>query len=128
MPRRPVYCLLDAHRLRRLLYCCRVAYLDVCCVLLTALLAASQLLAHIEKVAQEGSRFKVSEINLHAWVSNEDGIEFYRRHGFQTGDKLVGYYKNISPPDGIVMSKAVVAAPAASTTATAATASAAIKA
>ncbi len=40
-------------------------------------------------------------------VSNEDGIEFYKRHQFEVGEKLLGYYKNITPPDGLVMTKKV---------------------
>ena len=50
---------------------------------------ASQLLAHIMKVANEG-RVKVSEVYLHAWTANEEGIEFYKKHGFVVSQDLPG--------------------------------------
>lgn len=68
---------------------------------------AKELLQHVERVAAEGKRHKVFEIYLHAWVSNEDGIEFYKKHEYVQGEKLLGYYKSITPPDGIIMSKSI---------------------
>jgi ribosomal protein S18 acetylase RimI-like enzyme len=44
------------------------------------------------------------QVFLHAWVQNEDGVQFYTKHGFTVTEKLPGYYKNLSPPDAVVLS------------------------
>lgn len=51
---------------------------------------ASKLLAHVERVAAEGTKHKVDEVTLHAWVANEDGIAFYKKVRAQCGSGMAG--------------------------------------
>jgi ribosomal protein S18 acetylase RimI-like enzyme len=62
---------------------------------------ATALLEHVLKVAREKG---AKQVFLHAWVQNEDGVQFYTKHGFTVTEKLPGYYKNLSPPDAVVLS------------------------
>ncbi len=61
---------------------------------------ATALLEHVLKVAREKG---AKQVSLHAWVENQDGIKFYEKHGFSVIETLPGYYKNLSPPDGVVL-------------------------
>ncbi len=74
----------------------------------------------------------VREVYLHVWVANEEAVSFYRRFGFEVGERLPGYYRRIDPPDALVLRLAVkegaaggAAAAAAAPAAAAATAAAA---
>ena len=71
---------------------------------------ASALLAHVLKTAREKG---VKQVYLHAWVKNDEGIAFYKKHGFTVSDTLAGYYKTLSPPDGVVLALDIAEEPAA---------------
>jgi ribosomal protein S18 acetylase RimI-like enzyme len=62
---------------------------------------ASALLEHVLKVARENKQVK--QVFLHAWTQNDEGIAFYKKHNFKETEKLVGYYKSLNPPDGVVL-------------------------
>mmetsp|Transcript_32 Transcript_32/g.52 ORF Transcript_32/g.52 Transcript_32/m.52 type:complete len:228 (-) Transcript_32:38-721(-) len=47
----------------------------------------------------------VDEIYLHVQTNNVDAMQFYRRFGFEIGEKIVGYYRRIDPPDCYVIYK-----------------------
>lgn len=49
----------------------------------------------------------VSEVYLHVQVSNEGALEFYRRHEFEVGERVEGYYKRLDPPDCFVVRKVI---------------------
>jgi ribosomal protein S18 acetylase RimI-like enzyme len=42
-------------------------------------------------------------------VENEEGIEFYKKHGFSVTDTLEDYYKKLTPSQGVVLAKKVPA-------------------
>ncbi|KAJ1492822.1 putative Pre-mRNA-splicing factor cwc24 [Baffinella frigidus] len=48
----------------------------------------------------------VHEVYLHVQTSNSDALNFYKRFGFEVGEKILNYYKRIEPPDCFVLSKA----------------------
>ncbi|PNW86932.1 hypothetical protein CHLRE_02g101850v5 [Chlamydomonas reinhardtii] len=51
----------------------------------------------------------IEEAFVHVQVDNEDAIRFYQRHGFEKGEVVKDYYKKLSPPDAVVMSKKLAA-------------------
>ena len=47
----------------------------------------------------------IDEIYLHVQTNNVDAMQFYKKFGFEIGDKIVGYYRRIDPPDCYVIFK-----------------------
>ena len=70
---------------------------------------ASRLLEHVMTVAETG-KTKVCQVYLHAWVENEDALQFYKKHGFSEGERLPNYYKKLTPQDGVILYKDVTSA------------------
>jgi ribosomal protein S18 acetylase RimI-like enzyme len=50
---------------------------------------------------------QVTEVYLHVQVSNLEAKDFYVHHGFEEKDIILGYYKNIDPPDCFLLSKVI---------------------
>lgn len=47
---------------------------------------------------------EIHEVYLHVQTSNTEGIEFYKRNGFEVGEILTAYYgRRIDPPDAVVL-------------------------
>ncbi|KAK9149752.1 hypothetical protein Scep_008509 [Stephania cephalantha] len=49
----------------------------------------------------------ILDIYLHVQTNNEDGINFYKKFGFEITDTIENYYANISPPDCYVLTKVI---------------------
>eukprot|EP01087_Luapelamoeba_hula_P018435 TRINITY_DN5937_c1_g1_i1.p2 TRINITY_DN5937_c1_g1~~TRINITY_DN5937_c1_g1_i1.p2 ORF type:complete len:184 (+),score=25.55 TRINITY_DN5937_c1_g1_i1:186-737(+) len=47
----------------------------------------------------------VDDVYLHVQVTNELGINFYKRFGFEVKEKIANYYKRIAPRDCFVLQK-----------------------
>ncbi|EFJ48332.1 hypothetical protein VOLCADRAFT_60499 [Volvox carteri f. nagariensis] len=47
----------------------------------------------------------IEEASVHVQVGNDDAICFYQRHGFQVEETVKDYYKKLSPPDAVLLSK-----------------------
>ncbi|GFR41883.1 hypothetical protein Agub_g2392 [Astrephomene gubernaculifera] len=47
----------------------------------------------------------IEEAFVHVQVDNEEAIRFYQRHGFQAGETVKDYYKKLSTPDALILSK-----------------------
>ena len=63
----------------------------------------TNLLRHSIKEALEEPL--VDEVYLHVQSNNEDAINFYKKQGFGIKETIKGYYRKISPPDAVVLSK-----------------------
>ena len=63
----------------------------------------SNLLRHSIKEALEEPL--VDEVYLHVQSNNDDAINFYKKQGFGIKETIKGYYRKISPPDAVVLSK-----------------------
>ena len=50
---------------------------------------------------------EIKEVYMHVWTANEEAARFYQRHGFAVCETIAGYYRGITPPDCLVMRKAV---------------------
>lgn len=47
----------------------------------------------------------IKEVRLHVQISNEDGINFYEKLGFEKGEMVENYYKRLDPPHCYVLTK-----------------------
>ena len=47
---------------------------------------------------------EVQEAYLHVQTSNTEGIEFYKKFGFEVGEILTSYYgRRVDPPDALIL-------------------------
>ncbi|KAG2483692.1 hypothetical protein HYH03_017492 [Edaphochlamys debaryana] len=51
----------------------------------------------------------IEEAYVHVQVDNEEAIRFYQRHGFTAGETVKDYYKKLTPPDALILSKKLAA-------------------
>jgi len=66
----------------------------------------TQLLESVLKYVEQAlMKHDVEEIYLHVQTNNVDAMQFYKRFGFEIGEKIVGYYRRIDPPDCYVIYK-----------------------
>ena len=49
----------------------------------------------------------VSLMTLHVQASNESALSFYEKHGFDTKEKLEGYYKELEDADCYILEKKI---------------------
>lgn len=67
-----------------------------------------QLITHVfDLVEMSPLCADVVDIYLHVQEGNDDALRFYRGYGFEVTEKLVGYYKRISPADCFIVRKPV---------------------
>ncbi|GAB7344963.1 hypothetical protein MBLNU457_3393t1 [Dothideomycetes sp. NU457] len=64
---------------------------------------AAHLLARVEKVAKE--KYRVGAIGAHVWVANTEGLEWYRKRGFEEVKMEEGYYSRLKPTAAVVVRK-----------------------
>lgn len=62
---------------------------------------ATMLLNHIISIAKSNS--SLSEVYLHVQTSNEDAMNFYKKHGFENVGIIENYYKRIEPADCYIL-------------------------
>eukprot|EP00871_Galdieria_phlegrea_P004361 jgi/Galph1/4926/GphlegSOOS_G3575.1 len=68
----------------------------------------SKLLQQILELPKSSEKFNdVTEIYAHVQTSNQEALSFYQKHGFQLGEKISNYYKDLDPPDCYVVRKTV---------------------
>ncbi|PNH07684.1 N-alpha-acetyltransferase 50 [Tetrabaena socialis] len=53
----------------------------------------------------------IEEAYAHVQVGNDEAVRFYQRQGFEVGETVRDYYKKLSPPDALTLSKKLVAPP-----------------
>lgn len=51
----------------------------------------------------KNSKTPIQSIYLHMQTSNEAGLKFYARCGFEIVKKIENYYEDITPPDSYLM-------------------------
>jgi ribosomal protein S18 acetylase RimI-like enzyme len=60
----------------------------------------------LEYVLREASKdITIRDIYLHVQTSNVAALDFYKGSGFEQGEMIANYYKNIQPPDCYVLRK-----------------------
>lgn len=64
---------------------------------------AAHLLARVERVARE--KYRVGAVGAHVWVANAEGLEWYRKRGFEEVKKEEGYYSRLKPTGAVVVRK-----------------------
>lgn len=67
-----------------------------------------QLITHVLDLVQTSPHCAdVVDVYLHVQDGNEEAMRFYKGYGFQVKDKLVGYYKRITPSDCFIVRKPI---------------------
>lgn len=67
-----------------------------------------QLITHVLNLVQTSPHcVDVVDVYLHVQDGNEEALQFYKAYGFEVKDKLIGYYKRITPADCFIVRKAV---------------------
>lgn len=51
--------------------------------------------------------YGVTSVGAHVWEANVDGLEWYRKRGFQEVNKEEGYYRRLKPSTAIVVQRQV---------------------
>lgn len=64
---------------------------------------AAHLLGRVEKVAKE--KYRVGAIGAHVWAANTEGLEWYRKRGFEEVKREEGYYSRLKPSAAVVVRK-----------------------
>mmetsp|Transcript_22523 Transcript_22523/g.39917 ORF Transcript_22523/g.39917 Transcript_22523/m.39917 type:complete len:174 (+) Transcript_22523:143-664(+) len=62
----------------------------------------TELINHLVKKAEE---LGLAGVYLHVWTKNEEGLNLYKKLGFEVGEKIESYYKRMDPPDCFVLEK-----------------------
>ena len=62
-----------------------------------------------EVLVAVAKRSEIKEVYLHVWTGNDDALSFYKKFGFEVGEKIEGYYapRAVQPPDCFVLRKVV---------------------
>ena len=83
----------------------KTVYIMTCCVLpvYRRLKIGTKLMQNLLKEAAEDPQ--IAAVYLHVWVTNEMALGFYQSLGFENLERVVDYYKDISPPDGFLLAK-----------------------
>lgn len=58
-----------------------------------------------ETVAKASAEHRVRCVTAHVWEANEDGLEWYRKRGFETLGKEEGYYRKLKPSGAFLVKK-----------------------
>ncbi|XP_055388709.1 N-alpha-acetyltransferase 50-like [Condylostylus longicornis] len=64
-------------------------------------------LGGVPGLPQGQGQVNVTDIYLHVWSANREGIEFYKNHGFIQDTVIGDYYKSLTPSDCIVFRKVI---------------------
>lgn len=63
----------------------------------------------LEKSLFEASQdSNIREAYLHVQTNNEEAIQFYKQFSFEVGEVVANYYKRLSPPDAVILRRALV--------------------
>eukprot|EP00037_Helgoeca_nana_P020658 m.206229 g.206229 ORF g.206229 m.206229 type:complete len:166 (+) comp25344_c0_seq3:133-630(+) len=65
----------------------------------------SKMLEHVLEIAKK--KPELATIMLHVQVSNDDAINFYKKHGFEVKETKKDYYQKIEPTDAHVLVKSL---------------------
>lgn len=49
----------------------------------------------------------ISEVFLQVWTANEAAIKFYKKLGFEQGETIKDYYRDLTPSDCVVFRKPI---------------------
>lgn len=60
---------------------------------------------------EAASHEDIVEVYLHVQTSNEDAIRFYTQRGFRETGIIQNYYRRITPPHAVVLSKVLRPSP-----------------
>ena len=66
---------------------------------------ATQLLEEVIHTA--ATKYRASSVVAHVWEANEEGLEWYRKRGFQEVGREESYYRRLNPQGAVVVQKKV---------------------
>ena len=62
----------------------------------------------LAEAEQDGN---ITEAYLHVQSNNSDAMQFYAKRKFDIGETVSNYYRRLSPPDAVVLRRALVPSP-----------------
>ncbi|KAI8365954.1 separation anxiety protein like [Radiomyces spectabilis] len=59
----------------------------------------------LDHILEEAKTIQAKSVYLHVHVKNEDGLAFYKKHGFEVTGEEKDYYRDVEPKDAYILSK-----------------------